>query len=147
LFGEQSVYPRAAAFVPNLLSFGKASGLSEADLLGARAFEGNLLMGYKVALCERDIAIYTGLLLFGLVFGLLKGKVKSLPMVMWFIFALLPIALDGGTQLISQLPIKAIMQILPLRESTPLIRSGTGFLFGLGTAWMGLPIIEESMKE
>ena len=147
LFGEQTVYPRAAAQVAGLIPFGQASGLSELDLLGARAFEGTPILGYKIAMCERDIAIYTGLLLFGLTFALLKGKPKGLNTVAWFIFALIPIALDGGTQLLSQLPLHFITQYLPLRESTPLLRSATGFLFGLGTAWMGLPIIAESMKD
>jgi len=36
---------------------------------------------------------------------------------------------------------------LPYRESTPFLRLLTGFLFGFGTAWFGLPYVEESMRE
>lgn len=74
LFGEQSFYPRAAAGVPAVLTFNQATGLSEAntgqDLYNARNFVGNELVGYKVALCERDVAIYGAILLFGLLFSL-----------------------------------------------------------------------------
>ena len=33
------------------------------------------------------------------------------------------------------------------RESTPLLRTLTGALFGFSTAWFGFPLIEESMAE
>jgi hypothetical protein len=36
---------------------------------------------------------------------------------------------------------------LPYRESTPTLRLLTGSLFGFGTAWFGLPYVEESMRE
>lgn len=145
LFGQQTVYPREAAHVANLLTFGQATGLSEMDLLGARAFFGNAMMGYKLAMCERDIAIYSGLLLFGLTFGLLRSKIRSLHVLGWIALGLLPIALDGGSQLLSQ--IRFFDRFINFRESTPLIRTSTGFMFGLATAWMGLPVIDESMKE
>jgi len=49
--------------------------------------------------------------------------------------------------LFSQIPIQAIASVLPYRESTPFLRVLTGFLFGFGTAWFGLPYVEQSMRE
>jgi len=143
LFGEQAVYPRVEAHLANLLSYQQATGLNGADLLSARAFLGNAQLGYKVALCERDVAIYGGILLFGILFGIFRRRVKPIHWLVWILIGIVPIGLDGFSQLISQLP----FNLLPLRESTPLLRTVTGFLFGFITAWFGYPYVEESMVE
>jgi uncharacterized membrane protein len=143
LFGEQGAYPRAEAGVVGLIPFQQATGINDADLLAARAFIGNPQLGYKVALCERDVAIYGGLLLFGLVFGVLRGKVKPIHWLAWIVIAIVPIGLDGFSQLISQPP----LSLIPFRESTPMLRTITGLLFGLVTAWFGYPYVEDSMQE
>jgi uncharacterized membrane protein len=147
LFGEQTFYPRAAAGVQGVTTFGQATGLNENDLLAARAFKGNEQLGYKIALCERDVAIYGSIILFGLLFGLSRRKIPPLHWALWLVFAIGPIGLDGFSQLFSQLPIPFIANLLPFRESTPFLRLLTGFLFGFGTAWFGLPYVEESMRE
>jgi hypothetical protein len=36
---------------------------------------------------------------------------------------------------------------LPIRESTPLLRTITGLLFGVSTAWFLFPYVADSMKE
>jgi uncharacterized membrane protein len=143
LFGDQISYPREAAGVNNLMSYEEATGLNSNDLLAAREFVGNPQLGYKVALCERDVAIYGGILVFGIIFALSKRKLKSIHWVIWIIFGILPIALDGVSQLLSQPP----LNLIPYRESTPLLRTITGFLFGFLTAWFGYPYVEESMSE
>ncbi len=143
LFGEQIAYPRAEAGVAGLISFQQATGIDGSDLLAARAFIGNNQLGYKVALCERDVAIYGGILLFGLIFSLMRKKVKSVHWALWILIGIIPIGLDGFSQLISQPPIN----LIPFRESTPLLRLGTGFLFGFITAWFGYPYVTESMEE
>jgi len=51
--------------------------------------------------------------------------------------------LDGISQLISQLP----LNLIPFRESTPILRVITGCLFGFLTAWFAYPYVEESMIE
>lgn len=143
LFGEQVVYPRSEAGVANLVSYQQATGLNGYDLLSARAFIGNAQLGYKVALCERDVAIYTGILLFGILFALLRQKMKAIHWLVWILIGIVPIGLDGFSQLISQLP----LNIIPFRESAPILRAITGLLFGFFTAWFGYPYVEESMIE
>ena len=143
LFGEQAAYPRAEAGVQGLISFQEATGLNGADLLSARAFLGNTQLGYKVALCERDVAIYGGILLFGILFAIFRRRIKPIHWVVWILIGIIPIGIDGFSQLISQLP----LNLLPYRESTPILRSLTGFLFGFMTAWFGYPYVEESMRE
>ena len=143
IFGDQIAYPREAANISGLIPFGAATGVGEDDELAARAYFGEPGIGYKVALCERDIAIYGGILLFGLVFSLTGRRIKPLPWYLWLMFGILPIAIDGFSQLLSQPP----LGFFPYRESTPLLRSITGFLFGLTTAWFGYPIVEESMVD
>lgn len=145
LFGDQIAYPRAEAGVTNMISYQQATGLDGFDILSARAFIGNQQVGYKVALCERDVAIYGGILLFGLLFAFFRRthKVKSLHWIVWILIAVIPIGLDGFSQLISQLP----LNLIPLRESTPTLRTLTGALFGFFTAWFGYPYVEDSMSE
>jgi uncharacterized membrane protein len=146
IFGEQAYYPRELAGVEGVITYGQATGLSESDIVAARNFLGNETMGYKFALCQRDIAIYGAILIFGLVFSLTGKKIKPLPWFLWVIIGLGPIGLDGFSQLLSQLGF-SIFNWLPLRESTPLLRTLTGTLFGLATAWFGFPYLEESVRD
>jgi len=143
LFGDQIAYPREEAGVDYMISYEQATGLDGNDLLSARAFIGTPELGYKVALCQRDIAIYGGILIFGILFAILGRRIKSLHVVIWILIGILPIAVDGLSQLLSQPP----LNLVPYRESTPLLRTITGFLFGFLTAWFGYPYVEESMFE
>lgn len=143
LFGEQPAYPRQIAGLKGLQPYGLATGMDEFDNFQARLFTGDPKIGYKVALCQRDVGIYGGILFFGLVFSLSKRRLKSLPWYLWMIIGIMPIAVDGFSQLLSQSPIN----LLPMRESTPFLRTITGFLFGFTTAWFGYPMVEETMRE
>lgn len=145
LFGEQPFYPRELAGIKNMMSYEQATGLNVIDLDHSRNFIGNEIMGYKVAICERDIAIYGSMALFGILYHLQKKKIKQLPWYFWVVLALLPIAIDG----ISQIPSLSSgwPEWVPIRESTPFLRLLTGILFGVGTAWYMYPMMEESMKE
>lgn len=146
LFGDQLVYPRAIAGLEGLKSYSQATGLPEVNsaeaIILARQFVGNEDVGYKVALCQRDVAIYLGILAFGIVFIFLRN-IKSLPWYIWILFGIVPIGLDGISQILSQPP----FGFLALRESTPFLRVVTGFAFGFFTAWFGFPSVEESMSE
>ena len=83
--------------------------------------------------------------IFGVLFALTGRKWKSLPLWAWLIFGILPIGLDGVSQLLSQWT--AFLGWIPYRESTPFLRTLTGFLFGFTTAWFGYPLIEEAMAD
>jgi uncharacterized membrane protein len=144
LFGEQAAYPLERAGLPGA-TYGRASGLPENDFLSARAFIGNETVGYKVAFCERDVSIWGGLFLAGVVFAFVRGRIRPLSTLGWLAIGILPIAVDGGTQLLSALPGFSIF--LPLRESTPALRTLTGLLFGAANVWMAYPYVEESMTE
>jgi uncharacterized membrane protein len=147
LFGEQWSYPREAAGVDRLVSYGQATGQSEADTnearYAARAYLGEPGIGYKIALCQRDVAIYAAILIFGLVFSRTSRRWPVLPWYVWILVGILPIALDGISQLLSQPP----LDLLPYRESTPGLRVLTGALFGFMTAWFGYPLVAEAMRE
>ena len=147
LFGEQIVYPREAAGLIGFLSLQQATGLNEAGtagaLLTASRFVGNEVVGYKIALCQRDMAIYGSIFLFGIIFGLTGRRLKALPWYIWVLVGLVPIGLDGLSQLLSQPP----FSFWVFRESTPLFRTVTGFLFGFTTAWFGYPLVEQAMSD
>jgi len=147
LFGEQIVYPRAAVGMEGIESYSQATGMGEGnsarEIFSARAFHGDEHIGYKVALCQRDLAIYGAILLFGFIYSLTGKRLKPLPWYIWFIVGILPIGLDGVSQIISQPPFNLFFY----RESTPFLRILTGALFGFTTAWFGYPLVEETMVD
>lgn len=100
-----------------------------------RSFIGDLTTGYKIALCQRDVAIYGTIFLAGLGYAPIRKKVHWQPWPMWayFVFGIAPMMLDGGIQWLSYL-----LWVLPLNliqqpfETIPLMRTLTGALFGFG---------------
>jgi uncharacterized membrane protein len=168
--GDQVAYPRERAGT-DLESFESYASqdpyfsgvdvetLDTQLIVGARVFRGNEQMGHKVAFCQRDVAIYGGIFLAGLTFALLRGKVKPLKFWQYVLLGIVPIGLDGFSQLFANPPfdqtglglytlIGQISQaIFGIRESTPFLRSLTGFLFGLANVWLAYPHLEEAMKE
>jgi uncharacterized membrane protein len=142
LFGEQAAYPRALAGLP-LTTLEQATGIPDGDLGAARQFVGNEQVGYKVALCQRDVGIYVGLLLGGLAFGAVRRRLPAMPIWAWAVFGVLPIALDGSSQFLGAFPFLGALA----RESTPLLRSVTGLAFGLSNVWLAFPYVEESMND
>jgi uncharacterized membrane protein len=147
LFDGQFFYPRAEAGIDGLITYSQATGLGEGssyqELYAARTFIGDESIGYKVALCERDVAIYLSIFLFGLVFAISGRRLPPLPWYLWVLIGIIPIALDGLSQWLSQPP----FNFIPFRESTPLLRILTGALFGFTTAWFGYPLMEETMRD
>ena len=128
LFGD-SMVPQA----PELMAAGAAN---QNDLFLFRSFIGNSAIGYKVALCERDIAIYGSVLLAGLIFALLRrrGPVKA-PSLKLYLLLLVPIAVDGLTQLVGW------------RESNWWLRTVTGAIFGMASVWFAYPYVEAAMQD
>ncbi len=147
LFGERSYYPSAI--------FQAYTGIdpnTNAGILAARAFVGNVPMGYKVAICERDVAIYGTMLLCGLVYGLpaVRRRIGPLPWQAWFLVGIVPIGIDGFWQLFTNYPVTTafpLFNLLPHHESSPFWRTLTGGLFGLANIWLAYPYFEASMRE
>lgn len=67
-----------------------------------RGFTGTAEMGWKVAWSDRMISLYTSVWIFALVWYVLRRRVK--PLARWgLVLLLLPLAVDGGTHLLSDL--------------------------------------------
>ena len=92
------------------------------------SFIGASQLGWKMAFCERDLAIYVGLLLV----GLLYARRRAMQPAGFGLYAILilPMAADGFTQLFGW------------RESTWQLRVLTGLLFGLASAWLVFPRLD-----
>jgi uncharacterized membrane protein len=146
LFGEQPFYPRSLAGVAGYKTYEEVTGTSSVDIFKARDFIGNPQVGFKVALCERDTAIYGSMFLFGIIFMITGRRLKAIRWYLWIVVGLIPIALDGFSQL-PGLSSGLLPGWVPIRESTPFLRVVTGTLFGGATAWYLFPLIEESMRE
>lgn len=136
LFGPQGAYTETELETAGQLP----AGLSIFQRQALR-FIGAPEVGFKVAICERDTAIYGAILASGLLFGALRKPLarrgahwRKMPLWM-FALLLLPAAVDGGTQL------------LGLRESTWLLRVITGGLFGAAAVWLAYPYVEEAMLD
>jgi len=170
LFGDQAAYPRELAgtglkpleaYMADLPEFAGVDPRNWVDFtLAARRFVGNQQLGYKMALCERDIAIYSFVLIGGLVYGVLRRRyrIKPLPFLVFLIVGMGPIGLDGFSQLFGywSTPIDGsaptgvmatVHSIFALRESTPFLRTFTGGLFGFMLAWLAYPHIGQGMQE
>jgi uncharacterized membrane protein len=91
-------------------------------------FTGNAALGWKMAICERDVAIYAGLLCMGLLYA--RGMFARGLSLTTYCILILPMAVDGFTQLFGW------------RESTWELRMSTGVLFGVASAWLVLPRLE-----
>lgn len=156
LFGDQYVYPRAntgtsltpfetyAAEIPAFDNWDFRTFDSEL-ISSARNYVGNEQMGYKIALCERDISTYLALLLGGIIYSRprVRRRLRPLPFWLYFFVGLGPIGLDGFSQLFGYPP----FEFWPARETLPIFRVTTGLLFGLMSAWLAFPHFDRSMKE
>ncbi|HYO89373.1 MAG TPA: DUF2085 domain-containing protein [Candidatus Limnocylindrales bacterium] len=175
--GEQSFYPRAIAqsglepfegFVYNDPSFlssyqfyyqrshgGQVAPNPTAEELAStftpwmqfasKDFPGNAQMGFKMTLCARDEAIYFGLLIGALIYSIprVRRRLRPVPILLFVFLGLVPIAIDGGSQLLGYPP----FNLWPPRETLPFFRVTTGLIFGLMSAWLAFPYLEESFAE
>lgn len=132
LFGPKPLY--------SLEELHSADLLTEQDGPAERQrFLGAAGIGFKVALCQRDLAMYGSMFAAGLVFGLVRAlrlKRPLRPLKLWlFGLLLLPMAIDGGTQL------------LMLRESNWWLRVVTGVLTGAACVWLLYPYLQEAFDD
>ncbi len=132
-----------------------------------RQFIGNAEMGWKIAWSDRMISFYTSIWIFALAWLPFRKKIKPLS---WLGFALLllPIALDGGTHMVSDfagigqgfrdtnqwltyltnnsLPV-SLYAGDALGSFNSLMRLITGLLAALGIVWLVFPSLEESFAQ
>jgi uncharacterized membrane protein len=123
--------PNPAPQAPELVAVGMSSGN---NLFQLRSFIGSPEVGWKVALCQRDVAIYASVFFTGLLYGLVRHRLRPLPFKIYLLF-LIPIAVDGLTQLIGW------------RESNWWLRTLTGVLFGFASVWLAYPYVEDAMQD
>jgi uncharacterized membrane protein len=147
LFGPQLTYSYAqlAQHVPG------------ADAWPAlRAFIGTPELGYKVAWSDRMVTMYGGIFLGGLIYGLLRGRIRQ---PRWWVAVLLgaPMVVDGATHFVSDLAgvgqgfryynrwlVALTAHALPetfysgtqLGSFNSWMRLGTGLLFGWAIVWV-----------
>ncbi len=162
LYGPQTIYPRERAGLPvgSFESYARNEpyfdnvdvGALDAGLIfAAKQFVGSPRMGWKVAFCQRDVAIYASIALFGLVYIALNRlgvKVPYLPLWAYLLIAIAPVGLDGFSQFFANPPFNGLgLPFYPIRESTPFLRVLTGAMFGIGNAWLAYPYVSDSMQE
>ncbi len=92
LFGANIMYP--------LSQIDAVRG--SANILTLRNFTGNAEMGYKVAWSDRMVSLYTSFWIGGLLYALLRRRIRPLPLLLTAAL-LLPIFIDGSTHFISDL--------------------------------------------
>ena len=130
-----------------------------------RGFIGSPQLGFKVGIAERDLAIYVMLLVAGLGYALVRRRIRGLSWP-WFLLLILPMALDGGSHVVSEIT------GLAFRESNAwlatltgnafsqtfyagttigsfnwLMRTVTGSLFAVACVWFAYPYVEEAMAD
>ena len=87
-------------------------------------------IGYKLPVCSRDVAIYLAMLLGALVLPFVRRVESDLWPNKWLLVAAcIPIAIDGGTQLVG------------MRESSNSIRMITGFVVGVALPFYIVPML------
>ncbi len=165
--GEQLAYPRELAgtdlkpFEAYAASLPEFQGVGQADenwaeiFANARRFLGNAQMGYKTALCQRDMAIYGFILLAGIGYAILRRRydIRALPFWAFVIFGMGPIGLDGFSQLFGYFGLGqegilgTLFGLFPVRESPPWLRTATGAWFGLCLVWLAYPHINDGMRQ
>lgn len=91
------------------------------------------LFGEQLPVCTRDVSVYAAVFVSSVVYPRLRDMCTPKMLSKWYLVVfLLPMALDGGTQLVG------------LRESTTCLRVITGFLGGLIIPFYVIPLLMAS---
>lgn len=153
LFGPKAMYSLAEV---------QAAWVNTTNPAILRQFVGNEALGWKVAWSDRMVSMYTGIFVAGLLFALVRRWLKPLPWWGFVAFAL-PMAMDGGTHLISDIAglghgfrdsnawLAALTgNVFPaavyagdaLGSFNSWMRLLTGILFAIGCIWLTYPQLE-----
>jgi uncharacterized membrane protein len=155
LFGEKTMYT---------LSEIQTVWQDTINPMTLRQFIGNESMGWKIAWSDRMISLYTSIWLFTVIWIPFRRKIKPLSLLGFALF-LFPIALDGGSHMLSdfagigqgfrdtnQWLVILTNHALPssfligdaLGSFNSWARIITGLVAGLGIVWLAFPSMEES---
>lgn len=97
---------------------------------------GNETVGWKVAFCERDVAIYGTIFVAGLAYGLFRRRLGKWKMRFgYFMIFLVPMGVDG------------VLQLFSVYESNWVMRTLTGAMFGVGAVLFAYPYVEEGFTD
>jgi uncharacterized membrane protein len=97
---------------------------------------GNETVGWKMAFCQRDVAIYGSMFLAGLAYGLVRRRLIGWKLPFrYFLLFLVPMGIDG------------ILQLFAFYESTWVLRTITGVIFGVGAVIFAYPYLEEGFGD
>ncbi len=110
--------------------------------LPSRSF---FIFGEQIPVCSRDVGIYGGMLVGALLFPFFfrLDETKLLPI--WvMIIAMIPIGIDGSTQLLSNL---VPLPFIGVYESNNLLRVATGLLIGGVMSLYAIPLLNGLWKE
>lgn len=91
-------------------------------------------VGYKVAVCERCVAIYGGMFVLGVLFAAVRRRIRPIS-IRTFVALCVPMAIDG------------LGQLFGLWASSVVSRVITGGLFALACILLVYPYLEEGMGE
>lgn len=162
LFGEHVMYR------PDQLPVA-LTGSTGADTLLLREFRGSEALGWKVAWSDRMISLYGGVWLAGLMYwGIARLRTVKPISLLGFGLLMLPLALDGGTHMISD-NVAGLLTgfrydnawlaaltgyVLPegfyagdaLGSFNSWMRLITGLLAAVGVVWLAFPLIDRAAR-
>ena len=160
LFGPKPMYPLQEI----------APVVGSTDPLVLRQFIGGPGWGWKVAYSDRMVSMYTGFWIASLVFAIFRRRIRPLP-IWGFVLLCLPMVIDGGTHLLSDLQAgqnfgtgfrdvnlwlaQLTNNVLPAAfyagdafgSFNSLMRLLTGALFGVATVWFAFPYVDGAFYE
>ena len=158
LFGRQVMYSLAEI---------QATWQHTTDPFILRQFIGTPEMGWKVAWSDRMVSMYTSILPAGLLYGLVRKQMKALSI--WkFTILLLPMVIDGGTHVVSDMAgigrgcrdTNVWLQILTNNAFTIMFYQGdalgsfnscmrliTGLLFGIALVAFAFPYLNNAFAD
>ncbi|MDP2777946.1 MAG: DUF2085 domain-containing protein [Anaerolineales bacterium] len=156
-FGDKTMYS---------LSEIQAAWQNTSNPMILRQFIGNETMGWKIAWSDRMISFYTSVWFFAVLWYPMRRKIK--PLSWWgFILLLLPIAMDGGTHMISDFAgigqgfrdTNQWLAVLTNNAFPAAFYAGdalgsfnswarliTGLLAGLGISWLAFPYMFQTQE-
>ncbi len=138
------------------------SGLSIRDcinggnetLTGPDAFSGRPHMvfsdygtGYAFGQCARNTSIYLFMLVGALLYPLYRKTISThVPHPAWLLLALVPMGVDGTTQLLAGMnPNWYWLSFMGLHESTNLLRVLTGGIAGFAISFYAIPLLNSAL--